>query len=91
MRNILTSPRNNQSRSVIQAFVFLLKLRIGNSKRTTASISKLKNELDVSDYSNSVVNFFESDVLPFCFGFNFLSKDDPIQNHTTVTAKKLFN
>ncbi|KMQ84861.1 hypothetical protein RF55_16997, partial [Lasius niger] len=56
-----------------------------------ASILQLKNEHDVSDYSNSIIKSFENDVLPLRFGINSFNRDDLIQNHTTEMAKKLFN
>ena len=51
-----------------------------------ASIFELDNEHDVSDYSNSIIRSFGSDVLPFCFGFNSLNGEDLIRHHTTVTT-----
>lgn len=92
LKDMLTSLRNSQSRSVIQALVvFLLKLRSGNSNAMIASILQLKNEHEVSDYSNSVMKSFENDVLPFRFGINSVSRDELIQNHTTEIAKLLFD
>lgn len=45
IRDMLTSLRNTQSRSVIQALViFLFKLRSGNSNKMTASIFQLDDE-----------------------------------------------
>jgi len=89
---MLISLRNSESHSVIQALiVFLFNLRTGNSNKMIASILQLKNEHDVSDYSNSVIKSFENDVLPLRFGINSLNRDDLIQNCTTKMAKKLFN
>lgn len=92
IKDMLISLRNSKSRSVIQALiVFLFKLRAENSNKMIASILQLKNEHDVSDYSNSIIKSFEDDLLPLRFGINSLNRDDLIQNHTTEMSKKLFN
>ena len=89
---MLSSLQNSQSRSVIQALVvFLFKLSTGNSSKMIASIFELKNEHNVSDYFKRIIKSYKSDVILFCFGFNYLNREDLIQNHTAVTEKKLFN
>ncbi|XP_011873641.1 PREDICTED: uncharacterized protein LOC105565230, partial [Vollenhovia emeryi] len=92
IKDMMTSLRNSQSRSVIQALVvFLFKLRTGNSNKMLASILQLENEQVVSEYSSSIIKSFKNDVLPQRFGLSSLNRDDLIQNHTTEVAKKLFD
>lgn len=92
IKEMMTSMRNSQSRSVIQAIiVFLFKLRIGNSNKMLASILNIENEQIISDYSASVVKSFENDVLPGRFGLNSFDRSKLIQNHTTEIAKNLFD
>lgn len=92
IKDMMTSLRNSQSRSVMQALVvFLFKLRTGNSNEMLASILQLENKQLVSEYSASIFKSFENDVLPLRFGLSCLKRDDLIQNHTTEIAKKLFN
>ena len=65
----MISLRNRSSRSVIQALVlFLSKLRTGNSNKIISS----------------VIKSFETDILPFHLGLSALTKDDLINNHTTL-------
>lgn len=45
----------------------------------------------LSDYSKSVINSFETDILPFHFGLSNNSRQELIDNHTTDIAKRLFN
>ena len=56
-----------------------------------SSILQLKSEHDVSDYSASVMKYFENNVLPHRFGLGSLKKDNLIQDHTTYMAKQLFD
>lgn len=55
------------------------------------SILQVENEQSISEYSASIIQSFEKDVLPLRFGLSSLNRDDLIQNHTTKIAKKLFN
>ena len=88
----MTSLRNSQSRSVIQALiVFLFKLRAGDSNKLLASILNIDNEQSISEYSKSIIQSFEKDVLPLRFGLNFVIRDNLIQNHRTEIAKTLFD
>ena len=86
----MTSLRNSQSRSVIQALiVFLFKLRIGSSNKLLASILNIDNEQSNSEYSKSIIQSFEIDVLSLRFGLNSANTDNLIRNHTTGIAKKI--
>ncbi|XP_043287510.1 uncharacterized protein [Venturia canescens] len=90
LRDMMTSMRNTESRNVIQAIVvFLFKLRTGNSNRVIASVLGLEREQSVSEYSDSVINSFEKDILPMHFGVNAISRDT-IMNHSSVTATNLY-
>lgn len=92
LKDMMVSLRNTQSRTVIQCLVvFLLKLRTGNSNKIIASILQLENEQTISEYSDSVINSSEKDILPFHFGLSTLNRNDLIENHTTKMSKKLFN
>ena len=65
LRAMLTSMKNSTSRSSTQAIVtFLFKLRTGNSNKVIASILGLERDQQVSDFSTSVLQAFEKDVLP---------------------------
>ena len=89
IKNLMTSLRSSQSRSVIQAFiVFLFKLRTGNSNKLLASILNIDHEKSISKYSKSIIQSFEKDVLPRRFGLNSVNRDNFIQNHTTEITKK---
>lgn len=91
LKDMMTSMRNRQTRSVTQALVvFLFKLRTGNSNKILASILQLENEQLISEYSSAIVKSFEEDVLPSHFGLNSSNRNDLIQNHTTEIAKSLF-
>ena len=88
----MTSLRNSQSRSVIQALiVFRFKLRTGNSNKLLASVFNINNEQSISEYSKSIIQFFAKNVLPLHFASNSFNRDNLIQNHTTEIAKKLFD
>lgn len=92
LKDMMTSMRNTQSRSIIQALVvFFFKLRTGNSNKVLASILNIENEQIISDYSSSVIKSFEKDILPGRFGIMSMDRDDLIKNHTTDIAKRLFN
>lgn len=92
IKDMMTSLRNTQSRTVIQGLViFMFKLRTGNSNKIIASVFNIDNEQSISEYSASIVKSFEKDVLPLRFGLNFVTRVDLIQNHTTEIAKRLFN
>ena len=89
IKDMFTSLRNTESRSVIQALVvFLFKLRTASSNAIMASILQLENEHKVSEYSNSIIKSFEIDVLPFNFGLSCFNRNDLIENCTTEMAKK---
>lgn len=92
LRNMLTSMRNRQTRTVTQALVvFLFKLRTGNSNKLLASILQIEYEQLISEYSTAVLKSFEEDVLPYRFGITSSIRDDLIENHTTEIAKNLFD
>ena len=88
LKDMLTSMRNRQTRTVTQALVvFLFKLRTGNSNRLLASILQIEYEQLISEYSTAVMKSFEEDVLPHRFGIAASTRDDLIKNHTTEIAK----
>ena len=90
LKNMLVSMRNSENRSINQAlFVFLFKLRTGNSNSITGSIFDIKYEQKISDYCESVLNSFEKDVLPIHFGVLACSREDLIANHTSPYVKKI--
>ncbi|XP_066595448.1 uncharacterized protein [Prorops nasuta] len=90
IRDLLTSMRNTDIRSITQALiVFLFKLRTGNSNKLIASILELDEEQLVSTYSEQVIKSFEKDILPLYFGFNKACRDDLVKNHTTAIVKNL--
>lgn len=90
LKNLLVSMRSSGNRSVNQAlFVFLFKLRTGNSNNITASIFDIKYEQNVSDYCESVLNAFQKDVLPLRFGAQACYREDLIANHTSPYVKKI--
>lgn len=63
LRDMLTSMRNRQTRTVTQALiVFLLKLRTGNSNKLLASILQIEHEQFISEYSTAVFKSFEEDL-----------------------------
>ena len=51
------------------------------------SISQLRDERVVSDYSNSIIKSFDNYVLPLRFGINSVIRDDLIHSRTTEMAK----
>ena len=92
IKDSMTSLCNSQSCSMIQTLiVFLFKLRIGNSNKLLASILNMENEQPFSEYSKSIIQSFEKDVLTLRFGLNSVNRDNLIPNHTTEIAKKLFD
>ncbi|GAB1860851.1 THAP domain-containing protein 9 [Camponotus japonicus] len=92
LRDMLTSMRNRQTRTVTQALVvFLLKLRTGNSNKILASVLQIEYEQLISEYSTAILKSFEEDVLPYRFGLTSSIRDDLIDNHTTEIAKNLFD
>lgn len=92
LRDMLTSMRNRQTRTVTQALVvFLFKLRTGNSNKILAFILQIEYEQLISEYSTALLKSFEKDVLPYRFGITSSIRDDLIQNHTTKIAKNLFD
>ncbi|KYN10894.1 hypothetical protein ALC57_16958 [Trachymyrmex cornetzi] len=92
LRDMLTSMRNRQTRTITQALVvFLFKLRTGNSNKILTSILQLENEQLVSEYSSAIIKSFQEDVLPSRFGLSSSIRIDLIQNRTTEIAKTLFD
>ena len=92
IKDLITLLSNCQSRLVIQALiVFHFKLRTGNSNKLLASILNIDNEQSFSEYSKSIIQSFEKDVLPLRFGLNSINRDNLIQNHTTEISEKLFD
>ncbi|KAK0166595.1 hypothetical protein PV327_004088 [Microctonus hyperodae] len=90
LKNSLVSMRNSENRSINQAlFVFLFKLRTGNSNSITASIFNIKYEQYVSEYCESVLDAFQKDVFPNRIGAQACSREDLIANHTSPYVKKL--
>lgn len=90
LQKMLTSMRNSEERSVIQALiVFLFKLRTGNSKEIIKKIFGLKYPQQVSDYFHQVIEGFEKAVLPFHFGIHAKTREDIIINETSCVAKNL--
>lgn len=92
LRNMMMSMRDNEYRTMLEAiFVFLVKLRTGNSNKMISAITDLEREQMISDYSVSIINAFEKDILPFHFSIRSNSRQDLIDNHTTDFAKKLYS
>lgn len=92
LRKLLVSMRSSDCRDVTQALIiFLFKLRTGSSNNFISSVFEIENEIKVSDFCESVINSFENDVLPNYFGVNSIKREDLINNHTSIYAKKLFN
>lgn len=56
-----------------------------------ASILGLEHELQVSEYVGSIIRSFEKDMLPYEFGRKAVSREKLIKEHTSLTAKQLFN
>lgn len=80
LRDMLPALRNSESRNVIQAIVvFLFKLKSGNSNSIIAYVLGLERPQQVSDFSTSVLNSIERDVLPNCFGIKAICREDLIQ------------
>lgn len=87
---MLTSMRDSDERSVIQALVvFLVKFRTGNSNDIIQKIFGLKYPQQVSDYFHQVIESFEKYILPVHFGINAKSRQDLIKNETSYLAKHL--
>ena len=87
----LTSMRNVEGRSIIQALViFLFKMRTGNSNAMVAGVFGLSRPQQVSEILDSIIKSFEKDVLPFRFGFSARSRSDLIMNETSDFVKALF-
>ena len=90
LKSMLISMRNSDNRTINQAlFVFLFKLRTGNSNNVTASIFDIQLEQNVSDYIDSVMKSFNKDILPNNFGVKACTREDLILNHTSFYVKKL--
>lgn len=90
LKNMLVSMQISDTCSVNKAlFVFLFKLRSGNSNSITASIFDIKNDHQVSDYCESVLSSFNRDVLTLHFGVHAYSREELITNHTSPYVKKL--
>ncbi|XP_058802330.1 uncharacterized protein LOC131670620 [Phymastichus coffea] len=90
LRAMMTSLRNSDSRNVTQAIVvFLFKLRTGNSNNVISSVLGLERPQQVSDFSASVLESFEKDVLPSRFGIKAANRQYLIENHTAPVAKLL--
>ncbi|XP_058810427.1 uncharacterized protein LOC131675459 [Phymastichus coffea] len=90
LRAMMTSLRNSDSRNVTQAIVvFLFKLRTGNSNNVISSVLGLERPEQVSDFSASVLESFEKDVLPSRFGIKAANRQYLIENHTAPVAKLL--
>jgi len=91
LRDMMISMRNSENRNVTQALVvFLFKLRSGNSNKLIASILQLEYEQQVSNFCESVIKFFEKDILPLHFGVQACSRDDLIHNQISVYINKLY-
>ncbi|XP_025994034.2 uncharacterized protein LOC113004570 [Solenopsis invicta] len=92
LKKMMTSIRNSECRNILQAIViFLFKLCSGNSNSMIAAILGLQYDQQVSMCSESVIKSFEKDILPIYFGFKAFSRNDLIQNHTSVMARKLYD
>lgn len=92
LREMMTSMHNTTNRTITQALItFLVKLRTGGSNKLICTMLQLKNEQVISDYSSSIINSFEKDILPFQFGLRVDSRQWLIDNHTTAIAKKLYD
>lgn len=72
---MITTMRNSSNRDISQAlFVFLFKMRSGNSNKLIASILGLKYEQKVSDFCDSVMRAFKCEILPVKFGLHAYSR-----------------
>jgi hypothetical protein len=92
LRDLLTTMRNTDSRTVTQALiVFLFKLRTGNSNKLISATLQLKDEQLVSKYCEQVMQSFEKDVLPRYFGFRSMSRNDLIENNSSPLVKRLYD
>ena len=90
LRQLLTSMRNTDTRTISQALiVFLFKARTGNSNKVIASVLGLLYEQRVSTFSNEILKSFEKDILPF-FGLISISPEDLISNTISI-ARRLLN
>ena len=86
------SMRNSGSRTITQALVvFLFKLRRGSSNKMIQQILGLEYEQKVSDYYHQIMNAFEKDVLPTCFGLNAKSREDLISTENRLCSGKAFS
>ena len=87
----LTSMRNVEGRSIIQALViFLFKMRTGNSNAVVAAVFGLPRAQQISDIVESVTKSFEKDVLPRGLGFSARTRSDLIENETSDFVRTLF-
>lgn len=68
--------------------VFVFKLTSGNSSSTIFAIFGSQPTQWVSDFTTSVLRSFETDFLPSRFGIKAVSRNDLLQNHTLLLAKK---
>lgn len=92
LRRLMTSLRDSSNRSLTQALiVFLLKLRSGNSNEMIAAVLGLDDPRKVSNFSQSILQAFEHEILPIRFGFQAVNREDLIKNHTTDIVKNLHN
>ena len=84
LASTLTKMRNVEGRSVVQALViFLFKMRVGTSNEVVAAIFGLPRPQQVSDIMQSVIESFETNVLPSRFGLTARTREDLIQNSET--------
>ena len=91
LKEMMPSVRNSESRSVTQALVvFLFRMRTGNSNNLISSVLGLDRPQQVSDYSDSILNAFEHDILPYKFGIHAMKRQQLIEN-TAPIAKELHN
>ncbi|XP_058804597.1 uncharacterized protein LOC131674731 [Phymastichus coffea] len=92
LREMMTSLRNTDNRTVNQALViFLFRLRTGNSNEMISSVFGLDRPQQVSEFSKSILKSFEKDVLPSRFGLKAVNRNDLIENHSTILLQKLHN
>lgn len=91
LKSLLKSLRNSSTRTSVQAIiVFLLKLKTGSSNEMIASILGLQHAQLVSEYFSSVLNSFETDVLPQHFGLQTVTRE-LIHSNTSQIAKGIFS
>lgn len=88
----MMSMHNNAHRSIVEAvIVFLVRLRTGSSNKLISTILKLDREQAISDYSNTVLKSFENNVLNQHFGIDNNTRQNLIDQHTTMIAKILYD